>query len=162
TAWARETLYPLFALPLGLEYCTTIGSLELDDYVAFFHPQMMPVPASMAQILGVPAGQPVAYFPRRSFDLWGARYFLLPASPDWTSQERGFASFVPETDLIYPDPEILYERRSRDGRQPWGVRKDWQLRRNRAAYPRAWVVHSAQVRAPASDPDTTAQRIRTL
>ena len=39
---------------------------------------------------------------------------------------------------------------------------DWQLLRNRAAFPRAWVVHSAQVRAPASDPETRAQRIRTL
>ena len=27
---------------------------------------------------------------------------------------------------------------------------------------RAWLVHSAQVRSPASDPDTRAQRIRSL
>src|SRR5262249_26702537 len=59
-AWARETLFPLFALPLGFEYCTTIGSLELEDYVAFFHPQPMPVPPAVAQVLGVPPGQPVA------------------------------------------------------------------------------------------------------
>src|SRR5262249_37755512 len=68
TAWARETLHPLIALPLGLEYCATIGSLEVEDYIAFFHPRMMPIPAGMARVLGVPAGQPVAYFPRRSFD----------------------------------------------------------------------------------------------
>ena len=28
--------------------------------------------------------------------------FLLPAVPDWTSQERGFASFLSQTELIHP------------------------------------------------------------
>jgi hypothetical protein len=162
TAWARETLHPLIALPLGLEYCATIGSLEVDDYIAFFHPRMMPIPAGMARILGVPAGQPVAYFPRRSFDLWGARYFLLRALPNWASQERGIVSFLDQTELIYPSEEVLSRRPDQGGPESWGLREDWQLRRNRAAFPRAWVVHSAQVRAPASDPETRAQRIRTL
>jgi len=161
-AWTRETLYPLLAVPLGFEYCTTIGSLELEDYVAFFTPRAMPVPAGMARVLGVPAGQPVVYFPRRSFDLWGARYFLIPASPDWASRERGLASFLDKTDLIYPSPDVLFDRRYAEGRVPWGMRHDWQLRRNKAAYPRAWVVHFAQVRPPASDPDTRVQRTRTI
>ena len=135
-AWARETLYPLFALPLGLEYSTTIGSLEIEDYAAFFHPRPMPAPAGIAQTLGVPTGLPVVYFPRRSFDLWGARYFLLPASPDWSSPERGFASFLDKTELVYPDQDLLFQKQSRDGREPWSLRHDWQLRRNLAAYPR--------------------------
>jgi hypothetical protein len=160
--WARETLHPLIALPLGLEYCATIGSLEVEDYIAFFHPREMPAPPGTARFLGVPPGQPVAYFPRRSFDLWGARYFLLPASPDWASRERGFASFLDKTELIYPSPDVFHERQSGEGGEPWGVRHDWQLRRNRAAYPRAWLVHDAQVRPPASDPDTRARRMRTL
>jgi len=42
------------------------------------------------------------------------------------------------------------------------VRQDWQLRRNRAAFPRAWVVHFARIRPPASDPDDRADLIRTL
>jgi hypothetical protein len=159
-AWARETLCPLYALPLGLEYSTTIGSLELEDYIAFFSPRAMPVPARMARLLGVPAGQPVTYFPRRSFDLWGARYFILPASPDWASPERGFASFLDKTELIYPSPDVLHERPSAGGREPWGVRQDWQLRRNRAAYPRAWVVRYARVRPPASGPENRAELIR--
>jgi len=161
-SWTRDTLYPLFGLTFELEYCTTIGSLELDDYVAFFNPRAMPVPAGMARILGVRAGQPVVYFPRRSFDLWGARYFLLPASPDWASRERGFASFLDKTELIHPSADILHERQSSAGREAWGVRHDWQLRRNKAAYPRAWIVHLAQVRSPAAEADTRAQRIRTL
>jgi hypothetical protein len=161
-AWARETLCPLHALPLGLEYCETIGSLEVDDYVACFKPTAMPVPARTARVLGVPAGQPVAYFPRRCFDLWGVRYFLLPASPDWSSPVRGFASFLDKTELVYPSKDILYETQSRDGTGPWRVRQDWQLRRNLAAYPRAWVVHDARIRPVASDPDTRARLIRTL
>ncbi len=162
TAWARATLFPLYGLPMGLEYSTTIGSLEIEDYTAFFHPQPMPVPRGMARVLGVPASQPVIYFPRRSFDLWGARYFLLPAVPDWISPDRGFASFLDQTELIHPSPEVLSERQSRDGSEPWGVRQDWQLRRNRAAYPRAWIVHHARIRPPARDPDARARLTRTL
>jgi hypothetical protein len=161
-AWARGTLYPLHGLPLALEYCATTGTLELDDHAAIFHPQMMSLPAEMAQVLGVPPGRPVVYHPRRSFDIWGARYLLLPAVPDWGSPGRGFASFLNKTDLIYPSPEVLYERRYRTGQEPWGVREDWQLRRNRAAYPRAWVVHYARIRPPATDPDARSSLLRTL
>jgi hypothetical protein len=162
TEWARQTLQPLMGLPLSIEYCLTIGSLEMDDYVAFFQPRAMPVPAEMARILGVPSGQPITYFPRRSFDLWGARYFLLPAAPVWASTSRGYASFLNNTELIHPAASTLYETASTDARQTWALRYDWQLRRNRAAYPRAWVVHNAQVRPPAADSDTRARRLRTL
>ena len=58
--------------------------------------------AELAKTLGVPAGKPVVYYPRRSYDLWGARYFLLPASPDWSSPDRGFVSFLDQTELIHP------------------------------------------------------------
>jgi hypothetical protein len=122
----------------------------------------MPAPTETARFLGVTPGQPVAYFPRRSFDLWGARYFILPASPDWASRDRGFAAFLDKTELIYPSADVLHERQSSEGGEPWRVRHDWQLRRNRAAYSRAWVVHDAQVRPPASDRDTRARRMRTL
>ncbi len=161
-AWARETLYPLFALPMDLEYSTTIGSLELEDYAAFFHPRPMPVPAALATMLGVPTGRPVVYFPRRSFDLWGVRYFLIPASPDWSSPDRGFASFLDKTELVHPDRDLLFQNSHREVQNSWLLRHDWQLRRNLSAYPRAWLVHFAQVRSPATDPETRAQRIRTL
>ena len=49
----------------------------------------------------------MVYFPRRSFDLWGARYFLLPASPDWSSPDRGIASFLDQTELVYPEADLL-------------------------------------------------------
>src|SRR5262249_40630958 len=121
-----------------------------------------PVPAGMARFLGARPGEPVVYYPRRSFDLWGVRYFLLPAQANWGSRERGFASFLSQTELLYPGADLLFDRQPKDGGEPWSVRRDCQLRRNQAAYPRAWVVHSARVRAPASDPDTRARAINTL
>ncbi len=160
--WARETLFPFFALPLGLEYCTVMGTLELDDHAAFFRPQMMPLPAELAKVLGAQAGQPVAYYPRRSFDLWGARYFLLPAVPDWGSPVRGYASFLDQTELIYPMPDVLPGKRGLEGGESWIMSHDWQLRRNQAAYPRAWIVHHARVHPPASAPDVRASLMRTL
>jgi hypothetical protein len=161
-SWERGTLQPLYGLPLGLDYCATVGAVELDDHAAFFRPRAVPVPAGMAQILGVPAGQPVVYFPRRGFDLWGVRYFLLPSLADWQSPVRGFASFLDQTELIHPSPDVLHEQQDREGREPWAVRQDWQLRRNRAAYPRAWIVHHARIRPPATDPDARARLMRTL
>jgi hypothetical protein len=157
TAWERKTLRPLAGLPLGLEYCETVGNMELDDYFAFFAVQPdMPAPAPMARILGVPPGHPIYYFPRRSFDLWGARYFICPAYPGWQTPERGFASFLFNTDLLYPD-RAATAAGGGDGTgtagEPWAVRHDWQLRRNRAVYPRAWIVHSARVRPLTSRAD---------
>jgi hypothetical protein len=161
-AWARGTLCPLHALPLGLEYCATTGPLGLDDYAAFFRPRMMPIPAETARTLGVPSGQPVMYHPRRSFDIWGVRYFLLPAVPVWDSLGRGYASFLKDTDLVYPAPGVLYDRQSRPGQALWAMRQDWQLRRNRASYPRAWVVHYARIQPPATDVDERARMMGTL
>jgi hypothetical protein len=154
-AWERKTLRPLAGLPLGLEYCETVGNMELDDYFAFFAVQPdMPVPAPMARILGVPPDHPIYYFPRRSFDLWGARYFICPAYPGWQTPERGFASFLFKTDLLYPDraATALGGGEGSAG-EPWAVRHDWQLRRNREVYPRAWIVHSARVRPLATRPE---------
>jgi hypothetical protein len=160
--WNRETLHPLAGLPLGLEYGLTIGSVEIEDYITFFQPRMMPMPDKIARAFGVNAGEPLAYFPRRSFDLWGARYFILPATPEWGSTVRGFASFLDQTELIYPSSEALHEEPTSGRDETWSARQDWQLRRNKAAYPRAWIVHSARVRAPARDPQTRGELMRTL
>ena len=161
-AWARETLYPLYALPLGLEYCTTVGSLEIEDYAAFFHPRLDAGIGRDGTGHGRPGRPAGGLFPAAEFRPLGGRYFVIPASPDWSSPERGFPSFLDQTELIYPEQDLLFDRRSGDGRESWVLHHDWQLRRNLAAYPRAWIVHSAQVRPPSSDPDTRAQRIRAI
>jgi hypothetical protein len=153
-AWERKTLRPLVSLPLGLEYCETVGNMEPDDYFAFFAVQPdMPVPAPMARKLGVPPDHPIYYYPRRSFDLWGARYFIIPAYAAWQTPERGFASFLSDTELLYPDRAATGSGAGNAGAdEPWAVRHDWQLRRNRAVYPRAWIVHAARVRPLVSQP----------
>jgi hypothetical protein len=149
-AWQRATLQPLHGLPLRLEYCATQGILELDDYALFLESGLVPIPAEMARALNIPAGRRIRYHPRRAFDIWGARYFLLPTYPEgWESEARGMAAFLAETELIYPDALTLSGKAVPAGKESWGVRQDWQLRRNRAAYPRAWLVHHARVRLPA-------------
>src|SRR5262249_33209626 len=70
--------------------------------------------------------------------------------------------FREKTELIHPGPEVLDNRHDRDGREPWRVRQGWQLLRNQAVYPRAWVIHSARLHAPAADAETRARMIRVL
>jgi hypothetical protein len=149
--WARGTLHPYVGLPLGLEYCSTAGTLALDDLTAFYEPRLLPLRPELERKFGARRGQPVVYYPRRSFDLWGARYFLLPAAPDWVSPARGIASFLDRVDLIYPPRDVLFSTGESAGNEPWVRRENWQLLRNRSAYPRAWLVHHARVRCPAVD-----------
>ena len=162
-AWNRATLLPLFALPEGLEYCENVGNLELDDFFAFFKlVGNLPAPASMASALGIPADSPLYYYPRRSYDLWGARYFILPAYPVWQTADRGFASFLNQTKLLFPDSKTLFEKEVDSSSQPWRIRQDWQLRRNESAYRRAWIVHSARVRPPVRSTDQRERLMDTL
>ena len=45
------------------------------------------------------------YFPRRSFDMWNSRYFVLPIWPNgWRDEFRGYAAFLDQTEQIYPNP----------------------------------------------------------
>ena len=49
--------------------------------------------------------------PRRAFDLWNARYFIVPINTNgFDTRERGFASLLPQTELIYPGPAELSAR----------------------------------------------------
>jgi hypothetical protein len=125
------------------------GVITLDDYFTFLSPQFLPAGDEAARRLGIKPGQPICYFPRRGYDLWGVRYFILPVRTiGWRTEDRGFAAFLPKTDIIYPargqmDTPAKFAR--------WTDREDVQLLRNKAAYPRAWLVHSARVLAPLAD-----------
>jgi hypothetical protein len=161
-SWSRDTIYPLAALPMRLDYCWTIGTVELDDYAAFFQATMMAASAETERTVGIPEGRPVVYYPRRSFDMWGARYFVLPATPDMARPTRGIASFLSKTKLIYPSPEVLYGRRTPQVKEPWGDLQDWHLRRNQSVFPRAWIVHSARRHDPASTADSRASLMQRI
>jgi hypothetical protein len=137
--WERDTLQAKYGVAMGVEYTHTVGVGQLYDYDWFFDglPRAVRTPAA-ADRLGVPPGTEVIYFPRRSFDLWNTRYFVIPSYPHgWRDPWRGYASFLLRTEPIYPRPgDAAALRRSR--------KEDWQIRRNLTELPRAWVVHDAR------------------
>jgi hypothetical protein len=152
--WERNTLQGLNGLPWEIASSVTLGALELDEYLLLFRPQTFPARPEVAQALGIPQGRPITVYPRRSYDLWGARYFLLPVRSDgWGTEPRGYASFVPATEMVYPDPSRVDGAM---GRERWADHEDWQILRNQAAYPDAWIVHRARVVAPATKPEFRA------
>ena len=103
----------------------------------------------MAKALSVEVNKPVVYFPRRSFDLWNTRYFILPMFPNgWQDEFRGFASFLLQTERIYPPPGEFSRPQDFDALKDWVDRYDFQIRRNLRDHPRAWVVHNARTHAP--------------
>jgi hypothetical protein len=154
--WERDTLQAKYGVALGVEYTHTMGVGQLHDYDWFFDgfPRVIRTPVA-AERLGVPPGTEVVYFPRRSFDLWNTRYFILPSYPHgWRDPWRGYASLLFRTEPVYPRPGDAESLR-RSGEE------DWQIRRNLDELPRAWVVHEARWLEP-SDGRSAAARNRAL
>jgi hypothetical protein len=90
----------------------------------------------------------VLYHPRRVLDLWGARYVIAPCyAGDWTGRDS-YAAFLSETELIYPNPTAPEAHAQTPEGQRWIETQDVQLLRNKAALPRAWVVHKAHFVPP--------------
>ena len=141
--WEHDTLQPKYGIHHGIAYTHTFGVGQLYDYDWFFDgfPRAIRT-REAAKSLGMEMGQEVMSFPRRSFDLWNTRYFVIPANPiGWRDPLRGHASFLFETEPVYPEPGNLSGSNSaaRDF-----LEKDFQVRRNTSALPRAWVVHQAR------------------
>jgi hypothetical protein len=151
--WEYETLQPYYGLDHGLAYTETGESpIEPGAFARSFRPFPVRLGDRAAAAFGGEAGRPVLYYPRRVFDLWGTRYFILPAYAEgWRRPERSFVAFLEATDLIYPEAATFREP---ERRRRWIASHDVQVRRNRAAFPRAWVVHEVRI-AP---PGTTAGR----
>jgi len=147
--WYHQSMIPLTALTEDLAYARVEGVITLDDYFTFLNPQFRPANAEAARRLGIKPGQPICYFPRRGYDLWGVRYFILPVRTiGWKTEDRGFAAFLQKIDILYPARDEM-DTPAKFAR--WTGREDVQLLRNKAAYPRAWLVHSARVLAPLAD-----------
>jgi hypothetical protein len=144
-AWEHDTLEPKYGINLGIEYTHTFGVGQLHDYDWFFDgfPRAIRTQAA-AKALGVAIGKEVMSFPRRSFDIWNTRYFVVPGDPiGWRDPYRGHASFRFETEQIYPVPEVLSRPNGGEALRTW-MERDFQVRRNLNELPRAWVVHSAR------------------
>lgn len=141
--WERQTIQPKYAIPFGLCYTLTEGTAELYDYWYFFAPFLGIHGDDVARAYGLQPGEKLIYFPRRGYDLWNTKYFVLPSIPS-NDERRGFAAFLPFTELIYPRDEDFEGPDGARRREDWNQHHDWQIRRNLSTYPRAWIVHQVR------------------
>lgn len=142
--WEHETLCPKYAVNLGFSYTLTLGATQLFDHERFFGGFNSRARENTARLLHMAPGAELAVYPRRSYDLWNTRYFILPYSVKWDDAYRGIASFVERTEQIAPPPGAFAGPDGARKEQAWIARHDYQVRRNLNAYPRAWVVHGAR------------------
>jgi hypothetical protein len=142
--WERDTIQPKYALPFGLEYTLTEGVTELYDYWWFFGGFTRSVDKAMADQLKIAPGAKVVYYPRRGFDLWNTRYFVLPYAPDWLDEHRGIATFLPMAEPIYPPPKAFDGPGGAERLDRFVQEEDVRILRSKTAFPRAWVVHNAR------------------
>lgn len=162
--WERDTLQPKYGIPYGVEYARVVGVAELYEnewyYGGFLRTVRDP---EMSRILNVALGAQVVYFPRRTFDMWNARYFIVPMFPNgWTDAFRGYASLLLESESVYPPREAFEGPEGAARAQDWSERKDYRILRNRRDHPRAWVVHGFRKIEPARGLDAGKERQRAM
>jgi hypothetical protein len=148
TRWERDTLRPNFNLPVGVRSTFYHDTIEPVDYGMFFLPWMLRPDESTRQLHQLDPGQKVWYFPRRGFDLWNTRYFIVPGRLVWDSPTRGYAAFLRRTTPVYPAPGAFDGPGGSERRARWEATEDFRIYRNEAAFPRAWVVHRAYLIPP--------------
>ena len=144
---SASSLRPDYGMPLGVRSTFVFDATELFDYGLFFLPTHVPIDESRAPAMGLKNGERSWCHPRRGFDLWNTRYFLVPAVLNIKGPDRGYAAFVPRTTQIYPRPGAFDgpdgEARRQHGRIPT---TSGSCQRGRV--PRAWIVHRARVYPP--------------
>jgi Bacterial membrane protein YfhO len=147
--WGNDTIEPKYGLRHDVQYTMTLGMAEIYDYEWFFGPIFRRVDATMAKQLGLNPGAPVIVFPKRAFDMWNTRYIVLPVRPNgWNDETRGYASFLLNTERIFPRESAFQGPGGADRSEHWAAHQDFQVFRSRTAYPRAWVVHAARFLTP--------------
>ena len=150
--WERDTLQPKYGLLHDVEYTYTVGTAELYDYEWFFAPFKRKVQdPEVARQLGIPPNDAIVVYPRRGFDLWNTRYFVVPFLPAWGDTDRGIATFTSHTERIDPPPDAFKGPDGRALMRQWAETHDYQILRNKDAYPRAWVVHDIRLKPPILD-----------
>ncbi len=146
--WESATLQPKYGLLHGVDYTMTIGAAEMYDYEWFFAPFPRAAPPEAASNLGVKPGESIVVYPRRGFDLWNSRYFILPGRPEWKDAQRGIASFLHDVTPICPIAADFAGPGGAEKARAFFMDEDFQVVRNLDAYPRAWVVHGARFKPP--------------
>lgn len=152
-AWERDTIRAKYGINFGIEYTHTMGVVELSDYEwyfsGFYRTVIGPV---IAKRLGTEAGKRVIYFPRRAYDLWNTRYFVVPANANgWLDEMRASAAFRFESDLIYPEKGRWVGPHGQEQSKKWMDTQDFEVLRNEQEFPRSWVVHKVRAIKPADD-----------
>ncbi len=144
--WQRDTIQPKHGISQGVEYAYTMGVAELYDYEWYFSgfERKLHDPL-LAKALGIELEKTIVYYPRRAYDMWGARYFIIPSFPNgWKDELRATASFRWDNKQIYPDPARFRGPGGVDRFREWVKTNDFEIHRNLNAYPRAWVVHQGR------------------
>ncbi|WP_406699404.1 YfhO family protein [Singulisphaera sp. Ch08] len=148
TRWERNTLRPNFNMPLRIQSTFYHDTIEPMDFGLFFLPWGLDPDPESARIHGLKPDQSVWYYPRRGFDLWNTRYFIVPGRLIWDNSIRGYASIIPNSTYIYPGPGSFQGPEGPERRKQWGETEDFRILRNEAAFPRAWIVHRAYLVPP--------------
>jgi hypothetical protein len=145
-SWERDTLHPKHGITLGLEYTHTVGVAAREDYDPFFAVSYRVVrDKPLAESLGIEVGQEIIYYPRRAFDMWNTRYFIVPFDANgWRDSTRGSASFLFQSQQVAPNPARFLGARGTEEARSWMANRDFRVIRNRVEYPRAWIVHRAR------------------
>lgn len=143
-AWSIDTLEPKYGITHGYHYTKTFCVTEIDEYRWLFGAFRFPAGSRAARALAVAPETPLIVHSRRAFDLWNTRYFVLPYYAQWDDEFRGIATFLDHTDRIVPPPDAFDGPQGRTRELAWIKEHDFQVRRNRDAFPRAWVVHDAR------------------
>jgi hypothetical protein len=162
--WERDTLQPKYGLPLGVEYAHIMGVAELYEYEWYYggFPRMVRDP-EMKAVLNVELGQPIVYFPRRTFDMWNVRYFVVPMWPNgWNDAFRGYASMLLDSETVYPNMREMQGPQGEEKAKEWYENHDYRILRNRRPHPRAWVVHDARIIEPTHGLDAGAERQKAM
>ena len=136
--WDRDTLYPKFGINDGFNYTYTSGVGQIQDYERFFTRFLTKVvDAQAAQHLGVQPGEEVVYYPRPAFDMWNTRYFIVAhVANGWRDPPRGYASFLFQSRLVYPEPDRFVGPGGDEKAEKWATSRDFKVIRNLATYPR--------------------------
>jgi hypothetical protein len=148
--WERKTIQPKYGITFGCQYTLTEGTAELFDYWFYFAPFYGNHDARLSKALGLPQGEKAVYFPRRGYNLWNTRYFVLPFVFR-NDENRGIAAFYPDSEFIYPGRHAFDGPDGKKLKEDWARNEDWQILRNKQAFPRAWVVHDAIFVPPITD-----------
>ena len=135
--WTNQTLEAKHGITRGVQYTMTLGVTLLYDYMWFFGGFHYGARERAARFLGVKRGTDLVVYPRRSFDMWNTRYFILPYSTTWDDGYRGIASFLSRTERIYPPPDAFQGAEGKALEDAWARNLDYQIRRNLDEFPRA-------------------------